>query len=159
MHGKWTEKVKFSVTFQSTFCLVFSFCLFWFVCHQSARDEIKIKKQKLKTGQKVDWKVTEILLFLSIFRAFSVYFTSNVATPLLNRLEPNPKLSWTLSLDFANFSKFIVLLEPFAIVPRSQYDLFNQPWYQAISYVVVFYERFLSGQASRRGFLVSFRPF
>ena len=43
--------------------MCFNVCLFWFVCHQSAWDEIKIKKQKLKTGQKVDWKVTENFTF------------------------------------------------------------------------------------------------
>ena len=32
IYKNFTEKVKFSVTFQSTFCLVFSFCLFILVC-------------------------------------------------------------------------------------------------------------------------------
>ena len=40
-----------------------SVCLFWFHLRQIGGRQIKINKQKLKTGQKVDWKVTENFTF------------------------------------------------------------------------------------------------
>ena len=87
MHGKWTEKVKFLSLF-SQLSVQFSVfvCLFWFVYHQSAWDEIKINKQKLKIGQKVDWKVTENFTFSvhfpCIFRLLYVKCSHSISQSL-----------------------------------------------------------------------------